>query len=140
MDRVALCVICAEPGARAPRIYIRQHREIAQERVHELSLCKTHGAALRAGEIAPPKIIYDWAYRERARLIDSARLVLRPELRCLACNSLLPTVDQDGDLGRIDGERLGLVCSHCRTQNVVGFALGCMVAVKQVATPSAATA
>lgn len=118
----AACVLCGEPPVDTPRIFVRQDHDMDAPVGHRLALCARHAAELRAGERSPQQIIYDWATRAHGELYRNERLVLRPELRCLACNAPLP--DPNG-AGAAEAR-----CTECGTTNLIGSALGHPVAVK----------
>ena len=117
-----VCALCGAPATDAPRLYVRQKRHLDADRTHEIPLCEEHGYALRAGVLPPQRIIYDWVTRAHDALYENARLVLRPELRCLGCNA--PLKDVPTDLV------FQLDCATCEAGNVLGTALGHRVAVK----------
>lgn len=114
------CVLCGEPPVDTPRIFVRQDHELDAPVSHPLALCAAHGAELRAGQRTPQQIIYDWATRAHGDLYRNERLVLRPELRCLACNAHLPAY-----AGAAEAR-----CTECGTTNMLGSALGHAVAVR----------
>ncbi len=115
------CVLCGEPPVDAPRIFVRQDHDMEAPVGHHLALCAAHGAELRSGQRTPQQIIYAWATRAHGNLYRHERLVLRPELRCLACNAPLSEVDADAAETR---------CAACGTTNRIGSALGHPVAVQ----------
>ena len=116
------CALCGAPATDAPRLFVRQKRHLDAERTHQIPLCEEHGIALRAGVLQPQRIIFDWVTRVYDELYENSRLVLHPELRCLACNA--PLRDAPSDLV------VQLQCETCAAGNVVGTALGHRVAVK----------
>lgn len=113
------CVLCGDAAAAAPRIFVRQEHALDAPVAHRLALCRAHGTELGAGERSPQQIIYAWATRVHGDLYRNERLVLRPELRCLACNAPLPP-ESVNDVG----------CPACGATNGVGSALGHPVAVR----------
>ena len=118
------CVLCGDSAADAPRIFIRQEHELDSPASHRLALCDRHGEELREGVLTPQHIIYTWATHAHADLYRNERLVLRPELRCLACNTTL------GDEGLLDASIVELRCRKCGVANEIGTALGHRVAVR----------
>jgi hypothetical protein len=114
-----MCVLCGEPAAGAPRIFVRQVRGLDASIAHRLALCRAHGAELVAGERTPQQIIYAWATRAHDDLYRNERLVLQPELRCLACNGALPR-----------DSAIEVRCPACGAANGLGSALGHPVAVR----------
>lgn len=125
------CVLCTKHAADAPRIHIRQELALDAPVAHRLALCAEHGEALRSGALNPQQIIYAWATRAHADLYRNERLVLRPELRCLACDAALPApaAGAAGAAAAPDDES-ELACPACGAVNVLGSALGHRVAVR----------
>jgi len=119
------CVLCADPAASAPRIFIRQEHDLDAPVAHQLCLCHRHGEELRDGVITPQQIIYTWATHAHHALCGNERLVLRPELRCLSCNASLGDAD-DAPAPPAPEIR----CSKCGIANEIGSALGHPVAVR----------
>jgi hypothetical protein len=115
------CVLCGSPAVDAPRISVRQEHALDAAVAHRLALCRTHGDELRAGDCTPQRIIYAWATRAHEDLYRNERLVLRPELRCLACNAALHATDPPAQ---------EIACSACGAANRLGSALGHPVAVR----------
>ena len=115
------CVLCGEPSVAAPRVFVRQERELDVPVLHRLPLCFAHGESLRIGDNNPQQIIYAWATRAYDDLYRNERLVLRPELHCLACNGSIEAGNGIGDEAR---------CPACGTMNAIGSALGHPVAVR----------
>jgi hypothetical protein len=115
------CVLCGEPAVAAPRVFVRQERELDVPVLHRLALCFMHGESLRNGENNPQQIIYAWATRAYEDLYHNERLVLRPELHCLACNGSIDGGNPVGEEAR---------CPSCGTMNGIGSALGHPVAVR----------
>jgi phage FluMu protein Com len=118
------CVLCGAPAVDAPRIHIRQEHDLDAPVAHHLAFCDEHGTELSRGQLTPQQIIYDWATHAHADLYRNERMVLVPELRCLACNALLA----DGN-GTSPAE---IACAACGAMNELGSALGHRVAVRIV--------
>lgn len=116
------CALCGRAALAAPRLFVRQQRALDLDRTHQIALCVEHAGALCAGVLDPQQIIFDWTKRFHDHLYENTRLVLRPELRCLACNAPLPANGSRGD------KALG--CRSCSAWNVIGSALGYPVAVR----------
>jgi hypothetical protein len=116
------CFLCSAPAVDAPRIHIRQEHDLAAPVAHHLAFCDEHGTELRRGQLTPQQIIYDWATRAHGDLYRNERLVLVPELRCLACDAPLP--DSNGN-GTSEAR-----CAACGATNELGSALGHRVAVR----------
>lgn len=119
-----LCILCGGSATETPRIYVRQEHELDSPVAHRLALCGRHGEELRDGTITPHHIIYTWATHADPGLYRGERLVLRPELRCLACNASL------GDGAALEAEVVEVRCRKCGGVNAVGSALGHRVAVR----------
>ena len=119
------CVLCGSPPVDAPRIHVRQELALDAAVAHRLALCQAHGDELRGGDLTPQQIIYAWATRAHDDLYRNERLVLQPELRCLACNAELVAPDPAAP----DGET-AIPCSACGAMNAIGSALGHPVAVR----------
>ena len=126
----ASCVRCGQPPVVAPRLHVRQEHALDASVLHRLALCEAHAAELREGALTPQQIIHAWATREHGDLYRNERLVLRPEMRCLACNARL-AADDDPAAGSDDEAR----CAQCGALNALGSALGHRVAVR-VAAPA----
>jgi hypothetical protein len=124
------CVLCGLPPADAPRIFIRQEHDLDSPASHRLGLCDRHGEELREGVLTPQHIIYTWATHAHADLYRNERLVLRPELRCLSCNTSL------GDASTLDDGVVELRCRKCGGANGIGTALGHRVAVRLLGAPT----
>lgn len=107
------CAVCDAPAVQAPRLIVEQDRHFDCSLQHRIGLCAEHGAALRAGELEPHRIIYEWTQRHHAELYDGTRLVLAPRLTCLACNAFLASSV---------GNRTA--CPECGALNRLGSALG----------------
>ena len=107
------CALCDSPAAAAPRLVIEQDRHYDCPLRHEVGLCDQHGAELRAGVIEPHRVIYEWTQKHHDELYDGTRLVLAPQLTCLACNAVLEPSD---------AERA--TCPGCGAINRIGSALG----------------
>jgi hypothetical protein len=119
------CVLCGDSAAETPRIHVRQEHELDSPVAHRLAICGKHGEELRVGAITPQHIIYTWATHADPGLYRGERLVLRPELRCLACNTSLGHGD-----GAPEAQVAELRCRKCSAMNAVGSALGHPVAVR----------
>ena len=117
-----MCVLCGDPVVDAPRNFICQEHELDAPVGHCLALCHGHGEDLRDGAITPHHIIYTWATQAHGNLYRNERLVLRPELRCLSCNSPLDDAS--------DATVVELRCPKCAVVNEIGSALGHRVAVR----------
>lgn len=127
------CVLCEKRAVDAPRIHIRQELALDAPVAHRLALCAEHGEALRSGGLNPQQIIYAWATRAHADLYRNERLVLRPELRCLACDVVLSVPGTGAAGGPAAAAPEGdseLACAACGAVNVLGSALGHRVAVR----------
>jgi hypothetical protein len=138
------CVLCGAPAVDAPRIFIRQELALDAAVAHRLAFCPVHAERLRAGQLTPQQIIYAWATRMHGDLYRNERLVLLPELRCLACNAALspdraviestappaarPATPDAGDAGDAPGAEIA--CARCGAINELGSALGHCVAVR----------
>jgi hypothetical protein len=128
---VDACALCANRSLDVLRLFIRQERLLDSDRTHQIALCPEHASALRAGVIDPQQIIFDWTKRHHEELYENTRLVLRPELRCLACNDpLCPHVaSQVASLAASSGAG-SMDCRSCSATNVIGSALGYVVAIR----------
>ena len=115
------CAVCgASAAAAAPLLVVEQLRHMDCPLEHRLALCPEHGEALRAGELTPHSIIYEWTRRQLAEIYDGTRLVLVPTLTCLACNASL-TTPAEGEC---------VPCPACGARNQVGSALGHPTAIR----------
>lgn len=119
------CVLCDQPAVAAPRIHLRQERELARPVEHCLRLCASHGTEWREGRLPPQQIIYTWAIREHDAISRNERLVIVPELRCLGCDA--PLADTAGPAAAAE-----IACARCGAQNTIGTALGYPVAVGSI--------
>jgi hypothetical protein len=107
------CAMCDAPSVEAPRLLIEQDRHYDCPFRHQVGLCDPHGAELRAGVLAPQRVIYEWTQKHHDELYDGTRLILMPRLTCLACN---------GSLEETEDERVA--CPACGAINRIGSALG----------------
>ena len=118
----APCAICGISAVPAPRLFLRQERHFDCPRTHKVGLCAEHGAALRAGLLPPHRVVFDWTQRFHDEIYEGTRLILQPQLTCLACNAPLSESPEE-HVAR-------LRCNACGGHNAIGTALGYRVAVR----------
>jgi hypothetical protein len=116
------CAVCGAPAIAAPRLFLRQERHFDCPCTHEVGLCEEHAAALRAGLLPPHRVVFDWTQRFHDEIYEGTRLILKPQLTCLACNAPLSELSEE--------HAARLRCEACGAHNAIGTALGDRVAVR----------